>query len=209
MPAEFAGGAFEDYAGTLYGQRRHRIGLGAPRIKGAGAGESGDANFPFHFGVIGLEIGVGDRPIAQVGTRDGADFAALDEIDFVEAPEIGGEVHAGAAYAASVNEGALRLGFFVGRFAEGSGLKLGLVGEQIFVEDFYFVVDEIGFGEIWPLFKYDDAKTVGGKFLGHDAASGAGANDNEIDFVGRFVFRQIGLHALVFSGSGGLGCQPA
>src|SRR3984893_4559202 len=209
MPAEFAGGAFEDYAGTLYGQRRHRIGLGAPRIKGAGAGESGDANFPFHFAVIGLEVGVGDGPIAQVGARDGADFAALDEIDFVEAPKIGGEVHAGATDTTAINEGALRLGFFVWRFAEGSGLQLWLVGEQILVEDFYFVVDEVGFGEVRALLEDDDAEAVGGKCLGNDPASSPGADNNEIDFVGRFVSRQIGLHALVFPASGGLGCQPA
>ena len=48
----------------------------------------------------------------------GADFAALDEIDFVEAPEIRGEVHARAANEAAVHERALRLGFFIAASCE-------------------------------------------------------------------------------------------
>src|SRR5712672_31192 len=209
MPAEFAGGAFKNYAGTLYGKRRHGIGLGARRIERTGASEARDADLPFHFGVVGLEIGVGDGPIAEVGAGDGTDFAALDEIDFVEAPEICSEVHAGAADEASIDEGTLGLGFFVGRFAERSGLELGLVGQEIFVDNFYFVVNEIGFGEIRALLKHDDAKSVGGKLLSHDAAGGSGADDYEIDLVGGFIFRCVDSHALVFSASGGLGCQPA
>src|SRR3981081_1125360 len=118
MPAELASGALKNYAGTFYGKRRHGIGLGARRIERAGAGQAGDADLPFHFGVVGLEIGVGDGPVAEIGAGNGTDFAALDEINFVEAPEIGGEVHAGAAYEASINQSALGLGLFVGRFAE-------------------------------------------------------------------------------------------
>src|SRR6266436_1344869 len=209
MPAELARGTLENYAGTFHGKRRHGIGLGARRIEGAGAGEARDADFPFDLGVIRLEIGVGDGPIAQIGAGNRADFAALDEIDFVEAPEICGEVHAGAADATTVKDGALGLGFFGGRLAERGGLKFGLVGQQILADDFHFVVDEIGLGQIRTLFQNDDAKAVFGEFLGHDATSGAGADDDEIDFVGSFVFGKIELHALVFSASGGLGCQPA
>ena len=63
----------------------------------------------------------------------------------------------------------------------------------------------------WNLDLLEDyyAKTIGGKFLGHDAASGAGADDYEINFVGSFIFRRVDSHALVFSASGGVGCQPA
>src|SRR5712672_1825077 len=161
MPTELAGGALKNYAGTFHGQGRHGIGLGARRIERTGASEARDADFPFHFGVVGLKIGVGDGPIAEVGAGNGTDFAALDEIDFVKAPEICSEVHAGAADEASVHERALGLGFFVGRFAERGGLKRGLVGEEIFVDDFYFVVNEIGFGEIGTLLKHDDTKAIG------------------------------------------------
>src|SRR6267154_4998380 len=203
MPTKLASGTFKNYAGTFHGKRRHGIGLGARRIERAGAGEAGHADFPFHFGVVRLEVGVGDGPIAEVGAGNGTDFAALDEINFVETPEIGSEVHAGAADEASIDEGALRLGFFVGRFAERSGLELGLVGEEIFVDNFYFVVNEIGFGEIGTLLEHDDAKAVGGKLLGHDPAGGAGADDYEIDFVGSLIFRRVESHALVFSASGG------
>src|SRR6267154_6255248 len=209
MPTELASGALKNYAGAFYGKRWHGIGLGARRIQRACAGEAGHANFPFHFGVVRLEIGVGDGPIAEVGAGNGTDFAALDEIDFVEAPEICSEVHAGAADEASIDEGALGLGFFVGRFAERGGLELGLVGEEIFVDDFYFVVNKIRLGEIRALLEHDDAKAVGGKLLGHDAAGGSGADDYEIDFIGSFIFRRVDSHALVFSASGGFGCQPA
>src|SRR6266852_2404711 len=165
MPAELARGTLENYAGTFHGKRRHGIGLGARRIEGAGAGEARDADFPFDLGVVRLEIGVGDGPIAQIGAGNGADFAALDEIDFVEAPEIRGEVYAGAADATAVEDGALGLGFFGGRLAEKRRLKFGLVSQQIVADDFHFVVG--------------------------------------------FVFGEIGVHALDFSASGGLGCQPA
>ncbi len=122
MPAELAGGALENYAGGFHRKRRHGVGLRARGIERTGARLAGDAYFPFDLGVIRLEIGVGDGPVAQVGAGDRADFAALDEIDFMEAPEIRREMHAGAADEASVDEGALGLGFFVGRFAERGGL---------------------------------------------------------------------------------------
>ncbi len=70
-------------------------------------------------------------------------------------------------------------------------------------------MDEVRLGEVGTLLENDDAEAVGGELLGHDAAGSAGADDDEIDFVGRFVFREIGSHALAFSASGGLGCQPA
>src|SRR5712664_39887 len=77
MPAELARGTLENYAGGFHGKRRHGVGLRARRIEGAGAGEAGDADFPFYFGVVRLEIGVGDGPVAEVGAGNGADFAAL------------------------------------------------------------------------------------------------------------------------------------
>ena len=135
----------------------------------------------------------------------GADFAALLEIDFVEAPEICGEVIAGAADGAAVNQSALRLGFVLGRLAESIGLQLGMIGEQIFLQHFDFVVDEIfGFVEVRPLFEHHDAETVGGKFLGQNAAGGAGTNDHKIDDVGSLVFGLIGRHCLSsFRGASG------
>ena len=62
---------------------------------------------------------------------DRADFAALDEIDFVEAPEIRGEVNAGAADQSSVNDGTLRLGFFFGSLAKCIGLELRMIRQEV------------------------------------------------------------------------------
>src|ERR1700682_31428 len=97
-------------------------------------------------------------------------------------------MHAGAADQAAVNESALRLCFLVGRLAEGSGLQLGLVGEQIFADDFFFVMDEVGLGEVRTLLENDNAESVGGKLFGEDAAGSSGTDDDEINFVGSFVF---------------------
>ncbi len=68
----------------------------------------------------------------------------------------------GATDGAAVNKRALRFGFFVRRFAKCIGLQLGMIGEQVFVEDLDFVVREIRFGEVGTLFKDHDAETVGG-----------------------------------------------
>ncbi len=208
IPAEFARGAFKNNAVGFYRQRRHGIWLGTRGIERAGAGESGDAHFPFHFGVVRLEVGVGDRPVDKCGAGDRADFAALLEIDFVEAPEIGGEMVAGAADGAAIDQSALRPGFVLGRFAESGGLQFWFVGEQIFGENLDFVVHEIFFGEVRTLLEHHHAETVGGKFLGENAAGGAGTNDDEIDCVGRFIFGRIGLHFLSASLCAEAGCQP-
>jgi len=69
-----------------------------------------------------------------------ADFAALLEIDFVEAPEIRGEVIAGATNRAAITSARWRLGFILRRFAKSVGLQLGMIGELIFLQNFYFVV---------------------------------------------------------------------
>ncbi len=115
---------------------------------------------------------------------------------------------AGAADQASVDEGALRLGFFVRGLAESVGLKLGMIGEEIFAEDFYLVVSKVGLGEVGPLLEHDYAKTVRRKLLGKDAAGRAGADDDEVDFVGGFVLGLVGPHDLVLSACPEGGCQP-
>jgi hypothetical protein len=129
MPAKLARGALKDHATRFHGQGRHRIGLGARGIKRTGTGLAGHANLPFDLGVVRLEVGVGDGPIGQRGTGDGTYLAALDEIDFVEAPEIRGEMYTRAADEAAVDKRALWLGFVFGSFAKRSRLELGMIGE--------------------------------------------------------------------------------
>src|SRR5438874_2140968 len=124
---------------------------------------------------------------------------------------------AGAANSPAVNQSALRLGFILRRFANGGGLQLGMIGEQIFLQNFYFVVRKIGFGEVRPLLKNYNAETIGGKFLGENAASSAGTDDDEVDGFRIFVLGLIDLHFLFVSAAGSLvdarcvalaGCQP-
>ena len=94
MQAQLARAAFEKHARRLHRQRRHRIGLRARRIEGARAGEARHADLPFDLGVIRLEIGVGDRPVSEAGAGNRAEHAALDEVNLVKAPEVGGVVQA-------------------------------------------------------------------------------------------------------------------
>src|SRR5262249_28086873 len=108
----------------------------ARRIKRARACKARDTDFPFDFRVIRLEIGISDRPVNERRAGGWADFATFYKIDFMEAPEIRGEVIARAADGTPVNESALRLGFLVRRLAEGVWLQLRMIGQKIFLQDF-------------------------------------------------------------------------
>src|SRR5690242_18014334 len=122
MPAEFTGCTLKENTGTLYGKRRHGIGLRARRIKGTRIRESGNAHVPFDFRVVGLEIRVSDGPIGECGSWNCTNLAALDKVNLVKTPEVCREMHAGPANTPAVDERALRFGFFVGRFSESSWL---------------------------------------------------------------------------------------
>ncbi len=194
IPSEFARGSFKNNAVGFHRQRRHGIGLGTWRIERAGARQSGDADFPFDLGVVGFEIGVRNRPVGESGPGNGTDFAAFLEINFVEAPKVGGEVIAGAADGAAIHQSALQLGFILGRFAESVGLQLGMIGELIFLQNFDFVVREVFFLEVGALFEHHDTEAVGGKFFGQNATGGARTDDYEIDGIGSFVGGLIDFH---------------
>src|ERR1700719_1933443 len=78
-----------------------------------------------------------------------------------EAAEIRGEVHAGAAHASSINYRALLFCFILRGLAKSSGLQLGMIGQQVFAQNFYFVVRVVRFGEIRPLLQHHYAESVG------------------------------------------------
>src|ERR1035441_6821388 len=61
--------------------------LGPRRVKWAGAGQSGNAEFLFGLGVIRLQLGVADGPVVEAGVGNGTPFRALHQAEFVE--EIG------------------------------------------------------------------------------------------------------------------------
>ena len=130
----------------------------------------------------------------------------------MEAPEIRGEMVAGTADGAAVNKSALRLGFILRRFSKGIGLQFGMIGEQVFLQNFDFIVRKIGFGKVRALFEDDDAEAVGGKFFGEHAARGAGPHDDEVHGIGSFVLGLIDLHCLSASffaeRAAGAACQP-
>src|ERR1700751_3464382 len=169
MVAELAATGFEYYTVSLHRKRGHRIGLGARRIERAGAGEARDADFPLNLGVVRLEVGIRDRPVGEVGAGNVGELVVLLEIDFVESPEVSGEVDAAAADATAIENRLLFPGGFIRRFAKGDGMGVDLVGEQALDEDFRLVVGEIFFAKIFALFEDDDAESVGGKLFRKDS----------------------------------------
>ena len=170
MPPQLAGSAFEDDAAGFHRQRRHGVGLRSRRIKRARARQTGNADFPFDFCVIALKVCIRDGPIGQSSAGNRPDFAALDEVNFVEAPVIGGEMDAGPADHPAVDEPALPLRLFLGGFAKGRGLKVRMIRELVSLQDFHFVVGEVRFGQVRPLLQDDHAKAIRGKLFGEDAA---------------------------------------
>src|SRR5260370_14579674 len=105
----------------------------------------------------------------------------------MEAPEIGGEMHAGATDAPAIGNRALLLRFFIRSFRKGIRLQFRMIREQVFLEDLNFVVCEVGFCEVGALFENDDTKTVCRELFRQDAASRSRPDDYEIDFVRGFV----------------------
>src|SRR4051794_5429751 len=84
MPAELAGTALEQHTGGFDRHRRQRIRLRAGWLEWIGAGLTGDTKFPFRFRVIRFEVGVGDGPVGEASTRNGAYLGRLDEINLME-----------------------------------------------------------------------------------------------------------------------------
>src|SRR6185295_13335662 len=101
---------------------RQRVWSAARRIERARAGEPRHSDLPLDPTVIRLEVGVTDRPIGEPGSLDWSLPASLDEIDFVEAPVIRGEVHRAAADQTTILDHGSRHGCLRLRGAEGVGL---------------------------------------------------------------------------------------
>src|SRR5260370_1363130 len=60
----------------------------------------------------------------------------------------------------AIGHRALLLRFVIRSLTEGVWLQFGMIREQVFLEDFDFVVREIGFREVGALLEDDDTKTV-------------------------------------------------
>ena len=154
MPAERLGGPLGEHADRLDRQGRQRIGPAPRRIEGIGAGQATDAHLPFDPGVVGLEVGVGDRPVVEAGSGDRPLEAPLDEVHLVETPVVAGEVDGAAAHHAAVLQrrhqlGGLRLGG-----AEGVRLFREVVGERRQPAHRQLIVAEVLGPEIGPLLQH-------------------------------------------------------
>ncbi len=97
-------------------------------------------------------------------------------------------MHASAADEPTIDQRPLRFSLFLRSFAKGIGLQLGMIGEQILLENFYFVMDEILFREVRPLFENYHAETVSGQLFGENASGSARTDDDKIHFVGGSIF---------------------
>jgi len=107
------------------GRGRHRVRLRTRRIKWAGAGQAGHPDFPFHFRVVGLEVGVRDGPIRKGRAGNGANLAALDEINFVDRQKFAVKCTLVPPTAAAIKDGTLRLGFSLGVLRKVFGWSFG------------------------------------------------------------------------------------
>ncbi len=197
MQAELASAALEQDAGRLHRQRRHRIGLAAPRIERARAGQTRDAHFPLHLGVIGFQFGIGDGPVHQARPRDGPQPAALDEVDLVQTPEVGVEMRAAAPNDTRIGQRVSPRGAF-GLLVWGTPerLRIGgrVVGDPGEVAVLQLVVLEIAGRHARALLHDDDAVSGAGEFPRHDAAGRAGADDDEIDRLAWQVCLAVHVH---------------
>src|SRR5690348_15110449 len=104
MPAELLRRGLEDDARRLDGKGRQRKRRRARWLPGIDRMVSGDAEHLLGARVIRLEIGVGDRPIGEAGTADGAEQTALAEVELAKAPEIRREVHTASTDAPAIDE---------------------------------------------------------------------------------------------------------
>ena len=91
------------------------------------------------------------------------------------------------AFAAAFSDPVLRKVF---------GCRLRIVGQRVLEDGAEFVVLEIALVQIRALLQHHDAESGRREFLGHHAAGGARADDQEIHGVGRPVTR----HRLLPSG---------
>src|SRR6476661_6109131 len=127
MPAELACSAFHQDARRLDGQGRQWIRFRSRGVERTGAGQAGDAKFPFRFRVVRLQIVVSDRPILEIGTGNRAFSRSLDKIEFVESPVVGSEMNAAPANNAAIPDSRLDFRGFVFRFPKRRWLESGIV----------------------------------------------------------------------------------
>ena len=170
MVAELARCLLEDHSAGLHRHGRQRVRFGAWRIEWAHTCLARDAEVPLSLGVVGLKVGVGDRPVGKAGPGNRAFLAGFDEVNLVKAPEVGSEVHSAAADHASVDECRLLLGFVVRRLPEGRRLFLRIVRQQRLCRDAVLVMGELLAIEPGPLLKSDHAESVARKFAREHAA---------------------------------------
>ena len=71
------------------GPRSHRVGPGAPRLVRVDAGLAGHPDEALGLGVAGLELGVVERPVVQIGAVDRTAFGQQAEVQLAEPGHLG------------------------------------------------------------------------------------------------------------------------
>ena len=177
VQAQGARAALEQDARRFHRERRQGIGARARRVERPGL--AGDAQLPLGLGVVGLEVAVGDRPVFEARAGDRAEAAFLDEVDLAEAPVVGGEHDAPAAYEAVVEELYLprlcRLGLAPAEREPGRVDLEGALEQRLDL-----VVLELRRLDAGSLFEHDHREAGGRELLGDDPARRAGANHHEV-----------------------------
>src|SRR5262249_692092 len=117
--------------------------------------------------------------------------AALDEIYFVKAPVVRGEVHVAAAYHSPVNDRRLNPRFRVWCLAKCGGLFTPIVDQSVLLKIFYLIVVKVLLFQIRPLFENDDLKPDRGQPLRNTPASGAGTDYHKVHLRLRLKLRSL------------------
>ena len=187
MPAELPRAALEQHALGLDRQRRHGEGLAARGLKRIPR-QPRHTNLPLDLRVVGLEVGIRDRPVGHTRARRHTEPRGLLELEFWKTPEIRGEVHAPAANHATVCGPST---FFRGLRLlrpHGVGLEVVIVRETRTIVHPDLVVLEVLLGEPRPLLEHDDGETRLREFASHHATGRARSHNHEVDFVAGQVF---------------------
>ena len=184
MQAQLARAPFQEHAGGLHRERRHRIRARARRIERIDTSQARHADLPLDLGVVRLEIGVRDRPVIEASAGNGAEHAALDEIDLVKAPVVRRVVEARPAHCPSVPEGwleFLELSLLRGSITKCLRVPDRIVGDAAQVPVLELIVLDGPGKYAWPLFQQHHRESRPRQLARNDSASRAGTDDDEVD----------------------------
>jgi len=140
--------------------------------------------------VVGLQLGIRDGPVAQVGARDGPEYRPLPKIIRVESPIISSEMYSSRPPTRRPVIPPARPHFRPGRAGTVRnvfGCKWWLFVRPLRQADADLIVTKVGRLQPGSLFEDNDAEAGRGEFFRHDTARCAGTNYKKVHRVDDLV----------------------